>query len=652
MTPRGHRALAGFVLLACLGGVLGALDTQANWPVPSVVPWSGASPHDEVWNPYTRANEALGCLFIEGGEGDPVVAIEDGVVTHATYGYQFDLWVSYSDKSAEALAAELGNRAGFDPRALGIDLAITSGRGEVVYYTGLAADRPLPPTGTRVARGQVLGSLGHALPHRGPALVVSGANDRGTNRLLAALGAPYPPLPEFVPRSRDDVVTRSEAQRDLAAFWRAVEAYYPGLGFVPQAKLDRALEEFRSSLPGRQTLGEWAALLRRFQGTFGDNHLSISAPQGPRDARYLPVAIGAFDGALVVVASVAPEVPVGSRIARLDGVPAAQVIEALWAQGGRSDGGLGAWERETLARNLGGLWAGCTPHRVGDLIPVVLEGGRTTTLVLGASARGLGDWWVDFDQRARLRGSAVPGFEDTPRVILRRLDADTDALTLGSFDLDQTEEALISRYFDHPVDRLIVDLRYNPGGSEEVEWRFVGHFVDHPVDPYVFKTVVSRRLSPASGATNFVEGDDSTLGAFVSEDGQYRLRPAKEALPASGQPYRGRLVVVTNGMTGSAAFDAARLLRAEAGAVLVGRPGPHGTNRMVAEKFARVRLPSGIECRIPLVLIVTEPGGDVGPPRPQEIDVPVPLTPPLASGEAPEWQRALEAIASWPNRRH
>ena len=162
------------------------------------------------------------------------------------------------------------------------------------------------------------------------------------------------------------------------------------------------------------------------------------------------------------------------------------------------------------------------------------------------------------------------------------------------------------------------------------------------------RPLCKKKISANGGASNFIDGDEKTFGNYVlSDDGTYRSGPKPdEMLMPRNSLFNGRLVILTSGTTGSAAFDSARLLKAGAHAILVGRPGPHGTNRMIAEKFAQVYLPaSGVNLGIPMVKFVTEKDGETGPAKPMVIDYPVEISLDAVLGKTdPEWDLAMEII--------
>lgn len=648
-------------VIACLSMMIGVAEpARGTWPLPSAEPWSNVilSPHDQITDLFTSVVQPIGDILLGGNEGDPVVAIESGVISFSSYHYSPTWRTSFGGSDLAALTKEIMAMPGADQKAINIIICITNSTGARVWYAGLAPDQPLPKTGLKLEAGQVIGRLGHAYPNLPPNVSIQGANWAGTNRILVLLGSPYPPLVIQKPKSRSDRVTRALLLKDVDVFWNALTSYYPGLyDQTSQISLEASLSDFRKAIPSDGlTIGEFANRLRTFMHLFSDNHMSLWETYNPEDAVYLPVEIGAIDGKLFIVSSQVKALPVGARITTLDGTPAERVIDFVWTQVGRSDGNLGNWERESLSRNAGRFWVNTSAHRAGDKIGIVLSDGSKTTVALGKlPVSGQTDWWARTDKVTKSRGTRIPGFEDTANIVIRRISPDIDAITLYSFDWTDVEKDEIDRYFSADQNQLpaniILDLRNNPGGEELTQWNFDGYFIKQELRPFEYKTVLQKKISTDGGAGNFIDGDDKTFGDYVLRDnGTWRANPKPtEIITARKNPsFNGRLIILTSGTTGSAAFDSARLLKAGAQAILIGRPGPHGTNRMIAEKFAQVYLPtSGVNLGIPMVKMVTEKDGEAGPAKQLSIDYPVEISLDAVLGKNdPEWDLALKIIGS------
>ena len=150
----------------------------------------------------------------------------------------------------------------------------------------------------------------------------------------------------------------------------------------------------------------------------------------------------------------------------------------------------------------------------------------------------------------------------------------------------EAERAMLQFQEDHArhfsYDKIIVDVRSNPGGSDDFIWKWIADHVPHEVR-YVTDQAWrydGRRLAgwnlmveqiaiagldsitdmrrnntpvPRPDAALTLEADDETLGIGVS-------------------PWRGRMLVLTDRLTASAGESAAWMMREAFGAKLVGGP--------------------------------------------------------------------------------
>ena len=282
-------------------------EPVGTWPLPAQEPWTNVvlTPHDQIKNLSTSAMETLGDILLGGEEGDPVVAIESGIVSFSGYRYCPTWRTSFTDNDIVAFTKEILQTPGADPKAIHIILCITNSSGAKIYYSGLSTEDTLPKTGLKVAAGQVIGHLGHAYPNLAPNLCIQGSDWSGQNRILTLLRSPYPPLQVQKTKSRNEIVAKDLLLKDVDVFWNALMGYYPGLNdMTPQSGLEAALSELRKAIPAEGlTIGEFANRLRVFMRLFSDNHMSIWESYAPEDSVYLPLEIGAIGGKLYVVSS-------------------------------------------------------------------------------------------------------------------------------------------------------------------------------------------------------------------------------------------------------------------------------------------------------------------------------------------------------------
>jgi carboxyl-terminal processing protease len=149
------------------------------------------------------------------------------------------------------------------------------------------------------------------------------------------------------------------------------------------------------------------------------------------------------------------------------------------------------------------------------------------------------DFLDDKDQKVRLNPTAKR-LSTAPRQIARTLE---DGFVYLRFDeFDGPDRRWLSRELKKNASApgVVIDLRRNPGGETFSLGISIGEFFDHPVD----------------------------CGTFISRSG---ARSVKNSWQLGSAQYRGKVVVLIDGATGSAAEIFAAVLQDHGRATIVGR---------------------------------------------------------------------------------
>jgi carboxyl-terminal processing protease len=171
------------------------------------------------------------------------------------------------------------------------------------------------------------------------------------------------------------------------------------------------------------------------------------------------------------------------------------------------------------------------------------------------------DFLDDKDQKVRLTPTAKR-LSTAPRQVARELE---DRFVYLRFDeFDGLDRRWLSRELKKHANApgVIIDLRRNPGGETFSLGITIGEFFDHPVD----------------------------CGTFISRDG---ARSVKNSWQLGSAEYRGKVVVLIDGASGSAAEIFAAVLQDHGRATLVGR---RTAGAVLASWF--YRLPDGGELQL------------------------------------------------------
>jgi hypothetical protein len=199
---------------------------------------------------------------------------------------------------------------------------------------------------------------------------------------------------------------------------------------------------------------------------------------------------------------------------------------------------------------------------------------------------------------------------------LRFLDDGTAHLVLGSFVTWQMKldwKVFLAEAFGAMRARgnpgLVLDVRGNEGGSDEVLLELARYLVWKPVELPARRSLVRyRRLPPDLGA--HLDTWDESFRDFGEDaaprgDGFFELRSASRAgrrLEPGPDAYRGRIVLLVDAANSSATFTLASVLKDGGLATLVGQPTGGSRRGLNGGKIFFLRLPgSGIEVDVPVV---------------------------------------------------
>jgi C-terminal processing protease CtpA/Prc len=187
-------------------------------------------------------------------------------------------------------------------------------------------------------------------------------------------------------------------------------------------------------------------------------------------------------------------------------------------------------------------------------------------------------------------------------------------LTLSDFTLDEVQmDAIADSLMRHKnVPNLIIDVRNNPGGHIDVCNRLVSWFIDKPTkETNHYDKVNSNGVYQSFVHCMNIPADDKPFEDYVAREGQtgfYNPSSIADVIyPDSAVHYGGRVIILTDETSKSAATDFPAILVRNGRAITVGRETGTGYHYMTAVKFAHLALPhSHIEYTLPLVKSVAD----------------------------------------------
>lgn len=604
------------------------------WPIEGQKAGEGIlyRPQDNIEKEFN-----FGSLFIGAPEGTRVVCPADAVVTSYNYTYNMSLTNSTTwgggDQGYDALVAELKDffrNKGWDIRFLMLSIGLKIGD-KTLWMNGL---RPLGdggsiPTGTRLKRGDVLGTVGyayHAISQPHIDLSVSRHSVADDPMTPFGLRTTFR-KPEARPTKFH--LTHDEAVADYRQLASSVKEMYPSLDdLMSEAEYDTFVKEQLARIPADGiALKDFAALIKDYNAVIHDSHFNINCrvPADPKEQgrglRYdLPplffghVASGDSLGTMecvVLMTDSAHAAYVGRRIARIDGKPAADLVSITRRNSTNYDAGV---------RSVGDYFA-CYWNAIDYGLELGLQPeGRTIV--------------YEFEDGERLELPMVPGYSNkiyptekwarNQNINRRkrgpfevRMENDSvlyigiSTFSLSQLDCDSVVDAI------HQVERdsvpfLIFDVRNNYGGDAGVQARITRALLGRAADrPHTGYQKVNAALFKSS-TMNWPEGDTIFAGfkPIEGRKGLYLMEEEEDNAKIStidSLGYNGRLYVLIDSRSASASTFLAGAVKRNDRGYIVGRETMSAYHTETCIKFANISLPnSQFTATIPMVRVVID----------------------------------------------
>lgn len=559
-------------------------------------------------------------LFIGGKEGTPVLCPTEGIIQfigidylHSLeymVGYQFDPALTV-DENIKAVTPNVAE----DPRYLTCAITLRLADGTKLHLSGIAGNRRFK-TGQRVSAGDTLGTMAyayHALHE--PSVLVSRSDSKG--RVLDPMSPFGIPSTFIEPRAltRDNPLPAEKAQEDLTVLEEAFCELYPSLNRrMPEVEFRAFIDSLKRTITGPvDPAVQMRSLIREVLHKVPDSHLHLfpDPVQSDLGDAWTP---GEFliwcDDTVRVLFTSPGYIPLeGKVVTRINGEAAAiyaqHALQFISCYDDRVESTL---QEETLL--LGQYGFLMNPHGDKDSVHELelLDGTRTSVPFFlqnrfraNETSRRIQHW------------SGINAMKHADDVFETQILNDSTAyLAIRTFEMLTAQVDQVCAFLDTcRTANLIVDVRNNAGGSEEVLMRILSCLTDRPMDRQKggYNRVNKRNgFASLAYSLNYPPSMELFPEYEEGEDGFY-LRDTLETLsvvmPDSRIRYSGKVYVLTNGHSFSAATLFPAVLVRNRRGVSVGRETGSGYHYMSALKFADIRLPHSLQTvRIPMVQTV------------------------------------------------
>lgn len=592
-------------------------DPEGNmwlWPVEGRATGEGI-----IYKPQTYIGGELDfdALYITAPHGSSVVAPTDATVSSVGWNYATSITSSIGggeidpdadfDAMAKDMAEEIGR--GCDPKYVNHFIGLRLADGRTVYISGLCIGRRFK-TGEKVSRGERIGSVHYSYRLiEEPSIELRVSSPRGTPDDPMT---PFGLKTSFIPIQAQEPVTEltaEEAKEDFDVLIDAFEECYPSLDdLVADEELESYRRRVTDGFSGTVPIEDFYLLMQRTAGLLHDSHIYLYPLEGRHDDFvYADVLIGYVSGGMCVTgATEGFEQYLTRKVTAVDGIPS----DSLLRKAVKFARGYDAASEDCVRSSLYNF----SNYYRRFFESASPDGGYTLTFDDGSTLEAKGHVYRGGPLKISPDGSKymMTNKYADGNCSFRMINDTTAYIGIGTFQLNETEVDEIRDFIaEHSaVPYMIVDVRNNDGGHDWALRRILSYLSDEPYAATEgYSKVMKRgRFASFAHARNYT-ADDEIFGDEYREvegrEGLYAFGEAKALMPDSAVHYGGRLYVLADERSCSAAtLLPAMVMRSHRG-VIVGRETRTAYHYMTALKFADICLPnSRITWRIPLVKCV------------------------------------------------
>lgn len=652
------------IILATLLASLSLLAARADgeawlWPVVGAEAGDGI-----IYKPQTYIDKQLNFadLFIAAPLDAEVVAPVDGKVTWVSLTYLESLTSSRSasvdfdkdfDEATKEFAEECGPR--YKAKYVNHTIGLRTDDGRTVYIGGIKLARPFK-TGETVSRGEKLGTVRYSYEAiEEPSIKISVSTPRGT---VSDPMSPFGIESSFIPPEELKPVTELTAEQARADINVLVDAFidcYPSLDdLVSREELEAWRRKETETITDTVSIADFMSIMDRACALLHDSHVAYWPETSLSKPEYWDLNIGRVgDGIKVWIANTGFEQYLNRTVTAVDGIPTDSVLRHTARYVSGYDARVEDYVKFMQFGLLTDLYLDNFPHVAVDRsYTVTFDDGET----LKINSHIYKGEKVKFTPSIG-KFNAVNRYNGR-NFDLKMLNDSTAYIGLATFQLDEVETEQIRDFIieHHDTPHLIVDVRNNHGGHDEVTKKLLSYCTDKPYAAVKGYGKVCRRgnFKSFGNSRNYTAEMDDIFGeeykAEEGRDGLYARGEAQRIMPDSAAHYGGKLYVLTNeGSCSAATLFPATVMRSHRG-LIIGRETRTAYHYMTALKFADICLPdSRVTWRIPLVKCVFDETESPRIPYGRGVvpDIYVPLTceeVAFTDGDA-ILNRALKAIA-------
>jgi len=598
-----------------LSNVAIAQDSFWQWPINGEDKGNGIL---YLPNSYIGAECVGDNLIITGDKECEIISPVSGIVEWV--GYVYNVTIDYNISFHQPITInreddvmrimENNPDKKFNPDYICLSLCMRVSDQRDLYLTGFRNLIPMK-TGQKVEKGELIGTIGFLYERiREPAIAIS----------LSKNGNPLDPMAPFGLKGicggniknciSTDLLSNEEAVEDIMVLDNSLREFYPGMfDYIDEVAWDSCVEEAKSKVGEGVSLRTFLyEILENLVMSQKDNHLSIGTilPSKHNHENYVPpvLAVGFIDGRLQVVRTkLGYEDLLGKEVSKINGI-GSDSLRTIVLKKARHDGNVqstGQFHLASMAWNY--------DSEIEDFTIEFADGAEeqfTTRRTKGQRKT--------CDGRGFYYAQSWSYFHSVNRGALsyKYLNDSTAYIGLYSFFLNDVElenvRSFLGELTNRGIKNVLVDLRNNDGGNPEICGLLLSYFMKSPFllseYDYVKKTKDFHYFAYCSNLDPLYSDLLSGYRFEIWKDG-YRSINTDTIYPNHAIRFQGKLYVLANESSFSAATLFASMVQKYKIGVVVGRETGSVCSQMNASKFAKLILPNScIEIIIPLIKTV------------------------------------------------
>lgn len=433
-------------------------------------------------------------------------------------------------------------------------------------------------------------------------------------------------LPRYTPR----LLSADEATRDVALLIRALETVHPGLyRYATKAEIDAAFAQLKAAAADPITELALHGAIARMLAAIHCDHTKAEMPDALTAFRttnptHLPLRFQLIEGRMIAVSNDgqpgAP--PPGSEILSINGMAVPTLLLKL-AQMVSYDGTTDQAIAAKLADDsdlMGDDFNENYPALFGFPDDWQMEWkpvGAAASMTAQLKPIRFAQWTGLAGPGAKFRSEFYSSIGWRMNGKVARLQIDTFVNYRNPVQATAFLNGFFSAMEEAGTEHLILDLRKNGGGSEDVSVALGRYLIDQPFTwskplrlkavrygdlPQYFETWGDREARFNPPVSNFIQTADGWFDRIPVQRGA-RLSDGDTTLeqqPVTQGGFRGKLTILSGPRNGSGATRTIAQLKEKAGATVIGEDSGGSAEGPTAGSIFLLKLPvSGIKVRIP-----------------------------------------------------